>query len=59
MGRSIEEIDMLMHVSMAVGEERYKDIVNRIDRLEGLMLKGGGIIILGMCSILTKLILGV
>lgn len=59
MGRSLEEIDMLVHVSTAVGEERYKDIINRIDRLESLMIKGGGIIILGMCSILTKLILGV
>lgn len=59
MPRSLEEIDMLVHVGTAVGEERHKDIVNRIDRLERLMLQGGGIIILGMCSILTKLILGV
>lgn len=59
MPRSLEELDMLVQVGMAVGEERYKDIVNRIDRLENLILKGGGVLVLGMCSILTKLILGV
>lgn len=59
MGRSLEELDTLMRVCEAVGEERYKDIVYRIDRLEALMLKGGGILLLGMASILTKLVMGV
>jgi hypothetical protein len=56
--RSLEDLDIQVHIATALGEERYKDIIYRIDRLEGLMLKGGGVLVLGMASILTKLLIG-
>lgn len=59
MARSLEDLDIQVHIATALGEERYKDIIYRIDRLEGLMLKGGGVLVLGMASILTKLLIGV
>jgi|APIni6443716594_1056825.scaffolds.fasta_scaffold5607246_1 hypothetical protein len=58
MARSLEDLDIQVHIATALGEERYKDIIYRIDRLEGLMLKGGGVLVLGMASILTKLLIG-
>lgn len=51
------ELEVQLTSHEAVCAERYQTFIQRVDRLESLMIKTAGVLIVGMAGILMTIIL--